>query len=657
MFARRYITRGLTFRSVVAGKQLQRTMMSSGIKFNQTSQQVQDSPVKPETKAQDSVLSVKELEKMNKIDPAIIKSLQASKFFNLTPVQTKSMIPIFEDDEGMVVRAKTGTGKTLAFVIPTVQTILQDLKDPKYRGKVSTLVIAPTRDLALQIEREYNKILGKFPRQLSLKIGMGILIGGKRSTVDSRNRPQIVIATPGRLMDSLSNPKIAELFSLLKYRVYDEADRILEQGFEDELNAIDGYLKKVHQSSFKSILFSATVDKGVDNFAKDQIGQNYRFINCVEENEAEAHENIFQKLVVTNNIGESFSSALSYIIKSLEKDRFKAIVFLPTITAADWLASSLSAARKDELYDTGLVHGKYRSTIAKLHGKMSQAARDRTVQRFRETKHGVLVCTDVAARGLDFRDVTDVIQMTPSSSVADYIHKIGRTARAGAKGKATTFLAKGDMRYIHALEKERGVTFSETIKADELQEQIEDLFSKIRVDEEVVEDFIRSFLQFQRQVGYSYRLNVASSIANTMEFYRQLVQDPDAKMHGNAQLLQGLIRTDPDMVDKYFTYPASLRPRQGSNNRQSKRNTFASDNYSKRGGSGRFGERSSSYGNSRGYKNYGNNSYNNRGERGDQQYGTREGYKKNYGERKPYMKNDRNDSYNKRGNFGGSGDF
>jgi len=627
MFGRRFISRAIIVSRITPKKPAFSPVPWASIRL---SSGLSSAQVETTTGDLNETLKVSELKKMGRINPAIIKSLERANFTSLTPVQTKSMIPILENEQGMVVRAKTGTGKTLAFVVPTLQSIIETIDHREYSNKVSSLVIAPTRDLALQIEREYLKVLKNLPAQLQRKIRLGIMIGGKQSNFQPRFPPHVVIATPGRLNANLQNPNIAKCFSSLKYRIYDEADRILDQGFADELENIDEILKLVNQAKFKSVLFSATVDDSVDNFARDQIANPYKFINCVDENEPEAHENIYQKLVITEDVADSFASALSYIARSVEDPKFKAIVFLPTVTGADWFLSALNAARRNELYDTALVHSKYRSSISKLHGKMSQAARDRTVRRFREAKHGVLVCTDVAARGLDFQDVTDVIQMTPSATVADYIHKIGRTARAGAKGKATTFLAKNELRYISALERERGVKFSEEIKAHELEDKVEDIFKYIIVNEEESEEFMKSFLAFQKQVAFSYNLRISNSIAATMELYRKLVQDPEAKLHVGGQFISSLLKADPDMADKYFTYPKGLRPSY-SNNRKSKRDTFRADGHGASKRNDRFKNYNNKrFSNSRGYDN--DRSYKNDGnDRGFKSYGSRnDGYSKRF---------------------------
>lgn len=562
----------------------------------------------PEAAASDGSMTLQQLSSTKRIDPALIHSLQKCNFLNLTPVQGKSIIPIIDGKDGMVVRAKTGTGKTLAFVIPSIQTIINNLQNSKFDKKVSTVVIAPTRDLALQIQDEYFKVIKNLPSISKKSITIGLAVGGKPTTVSPRYPPQIVISTPGRLKDILSKKEFTPLFSELKFRIYDEADRMLDQGFEAELEAIDYSIKDVHTSSFQSVLFSATVDNTVTKFAESQMGKNYKFINCVDENEPEAHENIFQKLVITENTIDTMESSLNFIFKSLEQPNFKGIIFVPTTIGVDWIDSVLRSAKANKLYDTDLVHGKFRSLHLKLHGKLSQAKRDRNVKDFRSAKHGLFICTDVAARGLDFKDVTDVIQINPSSSVADYIHKVGRTARAGAKGKATIFLAKDELKYTDLLKRERGVEFSEIIKSNELEKSVENIFQKVNLDDELSEEYIKSYLGFIKQVLFSYRLNAGKVITNTMEFYREVLQSKTTKLRASSTLLGKLDQQIPDVIQEYFLTSGSSRG--FSNNRSSKRNTFG-DNF----GSSSYGRRDSrpSYGSRQG----GYSSYSRPGSSGD----------------------------------------
>ncbi|KAK6459175.1 P-loop containing nucleoside triphosphate hydrolase protein [Scheffersomyces xylosifermentans] len=640
MYALRSVLRIRPVRSVRSVLPISRNFGNSIGLFNQsnTAQPIPENPVAtPKTSPPEVVsapiskYSVDELAKSGKFDKTIIDALKAANFRNLTPVQETSLIPILEEN-GLVVRAKTGTGKTLAFVVPTLQATLSSF-NRNSRG-VSTLVIAPTRDLALQIETEYKKVISNLPRNLKQNADIIVLTGGKKTRINVKNPPSIVVGTPGRLLDQLSNPNVARLFKDLKYRVYDEADRLLDVGFEQTLSEIDQILVAASRDKFKSILFSATIDSDVDSFAREHIDENYKYINCVNENEPEAHENIHQSLISCTDSVDTYATSFSYIANHLQhKAPFKCMVFLPTVTSTEWFYQSLVRG-----IDNGLFEVRP-SNVVRLHGQRSQAARDNTVRHFRNMKSGIMVCTDVAARGLDFNDVTHVIQLTPSVSVADYIHKVGRTARAGKEGKAILFLTKNEQRYATILKKERGVKFEEVINSEDIEKAHATIFDQVRIDEEEIEQFITTYLSFQSQVTQKHRLDRHKSIADTMELYRALLGQPDKTMQVSYKYATEVLKLDHTLGDLYFNIPGGLS-RGGGGNRKSKRDFFGAGRNSY---SPRYNDRNDR-GGQRGSRNSGRPSY---GGSYASSY-NKPNYSKNSGGSKNYRRNDRNnydDSY------------
>lgn len=616
-------------------------------------------------KKSDAPVIIKNLEDLKltkRVDNLVIEALGRAGFNDFTPVQSQALIPIIDEPKGIVVRAQTGTGKTLTFIIPTLNLVTEEvtkLRPGEYSKSASTLVIAPTRDLAMQIEAEYKKVWSRMDSKWRLKISIDLMIGGHRSKVNAHRPPSVIVATPGRLLANLKEPRFERAMSNIKYRVYDEADRLLDDGFKDELDSIDEILRDAHEKyhpdtpGFKSILFSATVDQSVSRFAKSQIGNDYTYINCVSKEDGEAHKNIHQVLVKTPDISGSWNGALEYIFEGFGKPGFKSIVFLPTVFSVDLFYQALKSAQQKRL----LPRAEGRSpVILRLHGKMTQSARDRLVRSFREAKDGVFVSTDVAARGLDFNDVSDVIQVAPSSEPADYTHKVGRTARAGAKGKATLFLAQNQMKYKSILEKDRGIVFAEEKELADSETNYEGgAFSHVEVDEDLAREFITSFLSAQKQLDSKYRSNYERTMAESMTFYRQLTKDPEARLRVSATFVKKAYGVEPHRVSDIFEI-TGLSSYEGSrnmgNNRSYKRNTFdgrqssgsdrrssysgSNHSYSDRGSSygdqGSYGERRS-YGDRGDRKSYGDRadrkSY---GDRGDRKYS---GGKRSYGDRKP----------------------
>lgn len=547
--------------------------------------EIRDAYNSPELLAyKDKEITVDQLGEFKAFDPKIARTFKKAGYTLLTPVQAKSIVPMMLEEHGVVCRAKTGTGKTMAFVLPTIQNALDyHFETKRGHGKVHTLIIAPTRDLALQIKEEYYKILTK--DNLLSKIRVQLCIGGKSDSI--RNyAPAIVVATPGRLEANLKEPRFAALFSDLKYRVYDEADRLLDQGFEDSLLNIDRMLQDARSKSLnpttkmKSVLFSATVDRRVDDFATLVMGANYRYINCVPEDEPEAHENINQTLVVTKNNYEAHVAAVSDIIRNLStKKNYKAILFVPTKQGTDFLFDVLRGARNTDLVSKETNYFRT-ALMLKLHGDISQGRRDKATAEFRTCKSGVLVCTDVAARGMDFKNVTDVVQICPSSDVADYVHKVGRTARAGNSGNATLYLSKVDTPYVQELERQRGVKFSQEVKYEGMAEDVAE-FEKIRIFPEEVSDYIRSYLGYYRGIVSAYRLRKDDAIANVMDLYRSLLHDPTAKLTISLKAYQNLgIRDDRG---EYFDVPGGI-PRRGGFDKGRSNNNKRFGNSNSRGG-------------------------------------------------------------------------
>lgn len=461
----------------------------------------------------------------------LLEGLEKNGYKSLTPVQQKTVLPMLYEEKGLVCRAKTGTGKTLAFILPTLEYIVKSGKlfDPK----THVLVVAPTRDLAKQIEMEYENFISRMSPFLRTKLRVELCVGGHRQKKGKFGVPKIVIATPGRLNDNLDNPKYAHRFSDLAYRVYDEADRILDGGFADTLREIDIKLKECRQSKqpFRSVLFSATTDQRVADFAKTAFGPYYKFIDCVDKDEPEAHENIKQSLVITDDISSSFNGALEFVSSRLHDSNFKAIVFLPTINLTNWFHEVLLHS----------VEGKSRSFskkhIYRLHGKLTQYARDKTMLEFRKLNQGVLVCTDIAARGINFPDVTCIVQMTPSVNIADYIHKIGRTGRAGALGESVLFSSKSEQQYVEKLRKQRKVEFArkdvyQTADGENSMIKNLDHFSQ-----KELEEVLTSYLSYYAQIIPNYRINSTEILKEVVRFYRQMVGDEYAKLPVKRYLL------------------------------------------------------------------------------------------------------------------------
>ncbi|KAK8099150.1 ATP-dependent RNA helicase [Apiospora kogelbergensis] len=373
----------------------------------------------------------------NLLDPVVLKTIiEDMKFDHMTPVQAATIHQLLKErDTDVLAQAKTGTGKTVAFLLPAIQSMLNRKKQP---GQfVSLLVISPTRELALQIANEAQKILGRRP-----EYSVCTAIGGTNQNSEERKILKgcdILIGTPGRLLDHFTNNErnshaIQAKLQRVDTLVLDEADRLLDMGFLPSLKNIISILPPRERSERQSMLFSATVPEYVDKVAHFALNKGYKYISTITEGELSTHERVPQSLVVV----PTFSDMAAALVGSLRQEMahigpesFKAIVFAPTAALVDFYAEVLKSI-------PGLP------TPMALHSRATQSKRTKTTDEFRKAKSGLLVATDVIARGMDFPAVTNVFQAGIPADKESYVHRLGRTARAGAEGRGTFLVTSAE---------------------------------------------------------------------------------------------------------------------------------------------------------------------------------------------------------------------
>lgn len=385
----------------------------------------------------------------------LVNSLTDNRGYkSLTAVQAQTLVPILRGDS-VVVRAKTGTGKTAAFSIPSIQHVIEAVKNGE-KG-VKALIISPTRELAQQIADEISAITswGEMRQLLTVCMVGGLSKQGQiRHAFEGRKKADIIVATPGRLFDVLQVPGIGEEFAHLKIKVLDEADRLLDIGFADSLRDIDNELKKYSETGFQTLLFSATIDRAVRQFASAELGAKAKVIDTVPKNEPEAHELVNQKVIVTNSWEEMYPAAFEAISEAQKaaveenKEVFKGIVFMPTVPSCDHFTDIMKHAMADA--PVGEKQSS-RLQVMTLHGQMTQAARQRIADKFRKSDNALLITTDVVARGMDFPGVSHVFQLGAPRDVASYVHRIGRTGRIGNKGDAALLITQHEKGYLRDL--------------------------------------------------------------------------------------------------------------------------------------------------------------------------------------------------------------
>ena len=365
------------------------------------------------------------------LDPAILRALAEANYNTPTPVQAQA-IPAFLAGRDLLVSSQTGSGKTAAFMLPAIQRISEKpatthrptepakrMKGKRPRpspAQPSLLVLTPTRELALQV----TEAAAKYGRHLR-RIVCASILGGmpypKQLAMLAR-MPDILVATPGRLLDHIEAGRID--LSALEMLVFDEADRMLDMGFADDIDAIVA----ATPASRQTLMFSATLDARIAQLASRQLRDPQR----IEIAAARAdHSNIEQRLHFTDDMSHK-ERLLDHLLRDASLKQ--AIVFTATKRDADSLAERLS--------DTGFSAGA-------LHGDMTQGARNRTLTALRRGNLRVLVATDVAARGIDVPDITHVVNFDLPKQAEDYVHRIGRTGRAGRSGVAINLVNHGDM--------------------------------------------------------------------------------------------------------------------------------------------------------------------------------------------------------------------
>jgi len=353
------------------------------------------------------------------LHPLVLKALEAGGYDTPTPVQAAAIPPALEGRD-ILATAATGTGKTAAFLLPALTRIANQIKQ-RMPGAPRVLVLAPTRELASQVTQAVRKY-GKFLRLSSVDV-----VGGMpyRDQLRLLAKPlDVVVATPGRLIDHLERGRID--LSEVEVLVLDEADRMLDMGFSEDVEKIS----KACAASRQTMLFTATLDRRMAGLAENLLKSPVRI--QVEHKLEEVR--IEQRLHMTDDLGHK-RKLLAHFASQPELS--KAIIFAATKRDADTLAEDL------------VTQGHQ---AAALHGDMSQGQRNRTLQRLRTGDVRLLVATDVAARGIDVKDISHVINFDLPRQAEDYVHRIGRTGRAGATGIAISFAGRADREALRRIE-------------------------------------------------------------------------------------------------------------------------------------------------------------------------------------------------------------
>ena len=367
----------------------------------------------------------------------LLQALQEVGYKEPTPIQTK-VIPLVLEGHDIMAKAQTGSGKSAGFVLPVLELLTLRRGEGK-KAKIKALVLTPTRELTLQVAEAFET----FGRYLDVTPRVVAVIGGEgigEQLYKIQQGCDVLVATSGRFLDVLSKKQMN--LSHLEFLVLDEADKMLNLGFAEELDAV---LEEI-PAQRQNLLFSATYPQKILEIAA-KITKETRAVSLQEE---ETVSTIHQRLFKVNR--ENRGPLLRHLLKTEKYGQV--LVFMANKRATDNIAMKFK---------------KYGITAQSFHGDLDQQERNETLQQFKEKKIQVLFATDIAARGLDIDDIDCVVNFDLPRSPTDYIHRIGRTARAGKSGHALSFVDYETMAHFKLIEKRSGIRLeAEMIEGFEL---------------------------------------------------------------------------------------------------------------------------------------------------------------------------------------------
>ena len=371
------------------------------------------------------------------------------------------------DGSDVIGQAKTGTGKTLAFLMPIVQRILRDPNLEQSRGAsraragdIRALIISPTRELAEQIAVEARKIVA------NTAVKVQTAVGGTQKSMHLRKMQtegcHILVGTPGRLQDLLSDNYSGVSLENIEVFVLDEADRLLDIGFMPAIQEIMTYMPPQVETRRQTMLFSATVPKEVVDLVRQTLRPDFKFVRTVDPNEAPTHEQVPQHAVFLKGLQNQLPAILELAKQSMAKYAadpehnlpFKAIIYFGS-TSEVALAYQVFSNMRPGGRSMFSKHPLDPCNMIEMHSKLSQNARTYNSQKFRNAKSAMLFSSDVTSRGMDFPNVSHVIQIGLPRSADDYVHRIGRTGRAGKSGEGW-LMVQNDEKYKYRQMLHRG---------------------------------------------------------------------------------------------------------------------------------------------------------------------------------------------------------
>ncbi|KAM4808738.1 ATP-dependent RNA helicase DDX55 [Rhinophrynus dorsalis] len=414
-----------------------------------------------------------------RLNDRIRQTLKDLHFTHMTPVQSAT-IPLFMNNKDIAAEAITGSGKTLAFVIPLLEILLKREEKLK-KNQVGAIIITPTRELAVQIDEVLSYFTKHFPQFSQI-----LLIGGSNPVDDVKKFKEqggnIIVATPGRLEDMFRRQAdgldLVSCVKSLDVLILDEADRLLDMGFEASLNTILGYLPKQRRTG----LFSATQTQELENLVRAGLRNPVR-ITVKEKGVAATSTQKtpirLQNYYTISKSDEKFNKLVNFL---QQRKQEKHLVFFSTCACVEYYGKALETFVKNV-------------KVMCIHGKMKHK-RNKIFTEFRKLNSGVLVCTDVMARGIDIPEVNWVLQYDPPSSASSFVHRCGRTARIGHHGSALVFLLPMEESYVSFLSINQKCPLQEMTDLRSSVDYLPKLKSLAESDRAVFEKGMKAFVSY-----------------------------------------------------------------------------------------------------------------------------------------------------------------
>ncbi|TKY47581.1 DEAD-box ATP-dependent RNA helicase 18 [Spatholobus suberectus] len=416
----------------------------------------------------------------------VLQALSQSGFEFCTPVQAAT-IPLLCGFKDVAVDAATGSGKTLAFLVPLVEILRRSSSHPKLH-QVLGIIISPTRELSTQIYHVAQPFISTLGNVKSM-----LLVGGVEVKADIKKIEEeganILIGTPGRLYDIMNRMDVLDLKGL-EILILDEADRLLDMGFQKQITSIIALLPKLRRTG----LFSATQTEAIEELSKAGLRNPVRVEVRAEtksENDPAASKQLESSKTPSGLHIEYLECEAdkkpSQLVDILIKNRSrKIIIYFMTCACVDYWGAILPCL--------SVLKG---FSLIPLHGKMKQSAREKALASFTSLSNGVLLCTDVAARGLDIPGVDCIVQYDPPQDPNVFVHRVGRTARLGRQGHAVVFLLPKEESYVEFL-RIRRVPLQERTCSDDASDVVPQIRSAAKKDRDVMEKGVKAFVSYIR---------------------------------------------------------------------------------------------------------------------------------------------------------------